>query len=141
MSLPIELWGHITKFLNQSDIKTIILISYLTKNEELKKHIIFIYTQNLNKQTPVLSILFNTLYTIKNINSFIDYINIKAIIYNNLIIESILNRVIIYKYVKHYTNKIKNSKDKTKFNNICFHINSLCIEDNLLQNCNTKNYF
>ena len=141
MALPIELWGHITKFLNQSDIKTIILISYLTKNEELKKHIIFIYKQNLNKQTPVLSILFNTLYTIKNINSFIKYINIKAIIYNNLIRESLFNRVIIYKYVKHYTNKIKNSKDKTKFNNICFHINSLCIEDKFLDECNTKNYF
>ena len=141
MSLPIELFGHITTFLNQKDIKKIILISYVIKNEELKKYITFIYTKNLRTQTPLLFILFNTLYTIKNINTFLEYINIKASIYNLLSYENNLNRKIIYKYVQHYSNHIKNIKDKHKFNNICYHINTLYEDKNVLDNFNTTHYF
>ena len=141
MDLPIELCGYIAGFMSQSDIKKLILVSYLTKNEALKNQLIYVYTANLNTISPLLVTLFNTLKNIANINTYMDYISIKQNIFNVAMYETYRNRIIIAKYVKHYSNHIQPSKERIKFTNICYHITNLCIENNVLEKFNTITYF
>ena len=144
--LPIELWSIILLFLNQNDIKKIILIGYYTKNNILIEYGLQTYKNNLRNNSELLYAIFDIFLNIKQINTKLDYINKKSYIYNLNIGIKNKQKSICLNALDHIIKFIKNEKDKAKFINICKHIgayykNNVCQDLDSNLPFNFKDYF
>jgi hypothetical protein len=116
--IPIEIQLHICYFLNQKQLKELIILSTL-KNTFLTKSLITIYEKNLKRVSKLLYTTFNIFKRIKTINTFNTYIESKSEIFLNYNDEILKNKFLAYYFFQKLQNTIKNSKNRKKFTNIC----------------------
>lgn len=122
MSIPVELWGIILSFLNQTDIKHVCLFGHYTKNQNIVYYSQNRYKKNLNYISPTLLHIFNLFINLSNINNRLTYINHQSNIYVSSIYTNYKQKLICFYSIKYWERRIKDKKLKRIFINSCKNI-------------------